>query len=232
METLTQAPTPSREFWLGVRGELPILFGVVPFGMIYGILALSAGLSPLDAQAMSSVVFAGSSQFMTAKLISAVTPGLIIILTGFVINLRHALYSASLAPYMRHLPLRWKAALAYLLTDEAYAVSIIHYQEPGDLTNKHWFLAGSGLTLWTSWQISTGVGIFLGAQIPAAWGLDFALPLTFIALVVPGLKDRSSTFTAIVASVAALLFFGLPFKLGLIAATFVAIAAGLWSEKK
>ncbi len=230
MDTLT--PTPTREFWQGARQELPILLGVIPFGMIYGILALSAGMSPLDAQAMSSVIFAGSSQFMTAKLISAATPGLVIILTGFVVNLRHALYSASLAPYTRHLPLKWKAALAYLLTDEAYAVSIINYQRPGEITHRHWFVLGSGLALWSSWQISTGVGIFLGAQIPSAWGLDFALPLTFIALVVPGLKDRPGIVTWIVASLAALLFFGLPFKLGLIAATFIAIASGLWSEKK
>ena len=226
------SPTPSREFWLGVREELPILLGVVPFGMIYGILALSAGLSPFDAQAMSSVVFAGSSQFMIAKLVSAATPGLVIILTGFVVNLRHALYSASLAPYTKHLPPAWKAILAYLLTDEAYAVSITHYQRHGEITHKHWHLLGAGLALWGSWQISTAVGIFLGAQIPAAWGLDFALPLTFIALVVPGLKDRPGILTAGVASLAALLFFGLPFKLGLIAATFVAIASGLWSEKK
>jgi 4-azaleucine resistance transporter AzlC len=224
--------TPSREFWLGVREELPILLGVVPFGMIYGILALNAGLSPLDAQAMSSVVFAGSAQFMTAKLVSAATPGLVILLTGFVVNLRHALYSASIAPYTKHLPPAWKAVLAYLLTDEAYAVSIVHYQREGELTYKHWHLLGAGLALWTSWQISTAIGIFLGAQIPAEWGLDFALPLTFIALVAPGLKDRASILTAVVASLAALLFFGLPFKLGLIAAAFVAIAAGLWSEKK
>jgi 4-azaleucine resistance transporter AzlC len=224
--------TPSYEFWQGIREELPILLGVIPFGMIYGILALSAGLSPLDAQAMSSVVFAGSSQFMAAKLIGAATPGLVIILTGFVINLRHALYSASLAPYTRHLPPAWKALLAYLLTDEAYAVSIVNYQRPGDITHKHWFTFGSGLALWTSWQLSTAVGIFLGAQIPSSWGLDFALPLTFIALVVPGLKDRPGVVTAVVASLAALLFFGLPFKLGLMAAAFTAIASGLWSEKK
>ena len=224
--------TPSFEFWLGVREVLPILLGVIPFGMIYGILALSAGLSPLDAQAMSSVVFAGSAQFMTANLVIAATPGLVIILTGFVVNLRHALYSASIAPYTRHLPLRWKAVLAYLLTDEAYAVSIVHYRREGEITYKHWHLLGAGLALWTSWQISTGVGIFLGRQIPAEWGLDFALPLTFIALVAPGLKDRSGVLTAIVASLAAILFFGLPFKLGLIASAFIAIAAGLWSEKK
>jgi predicted branched-subunit amino acid permease len=119
-----------------------------------------------------------------------------------------------------------------MLTDEAYAVSILHYQDKGELTHKHWYLLGSGLALWTGWQISTAVGIFLGAQIPAAWGLDFALPLTFIALVVPALKDRPGLITASVASLAALLFFGFPFKLGLITAAFVAIAAGLWSEKK
>ena len=224
--------TPSREFWLGVRHVLPILLGVIPFGMIYGILALSAGLSVFDAQAMSSVVFAGSAQFMTANLVIAATPELVIILTGFVINLRHALYSASVAPYTKHLSLGWKAILAYLLTDEAYAVTIAHYQHEGDPTYKHWHQFGAGLALWTSWQLSTAIGIFLGAQIPAEWGLDFALPLTFIALVIPGLKDRSGVLTAVVASLAALLFFGLPFKLGLIASAFVAIAAGLWSEKK
>jgi 4-azaleucine resistance transporter AzlC len=226
------ASTPSYEFWLGVREELPILLGVIPFGMIYGILALSAGLSPFDAQAMSSVVFAGSAQFMTAKLLSAATPALIVILTGFVINLRHALYSASLAPYTRHLSMRWKALLAYLLTDEAYAVTILHYQREGDITHRHWHFFGSGLALWTCWQLSTAVGIFLGAQIPPAWGLDFALPLTFIALVVPGLKDLPGIVTAAVASVAAILLFGLPFKLGLIVSVFIAIAVGLWSEKR
>lgn len=229
---MNTSSTPTQQFWLGVREELPILLGVVPFGMIYGILALDAGLSPLDAQAMSSVIFAGSAQFMTARLVGAVTPGMIVILTGFVINLRHALYSASIAPYTKHLPLKWKAALAYLLTDEAYAVSIVHYQRKGDLTHKHWHLLGSGLTLWSSWQLSTAVGIFLGAQIPASWELDFFLPLTFIALVVPGLRDVAGFITAAVASLCALIFFGLPLKLGLILSAFIGIAAGLWSDKK
>src|SRR5512140_173767 len=123
----TPPSSPSREFWLGVREELPILLGVIPFGMIYGVLALSAGLSPIDAQSMSWVVFAGSAQFLTAKLIGEATPILVIILTGFIVNLRHMLYSATIAPYTKHLPLRWKAALAYLLTDEAFVVSAINY---------------------------------------------------------------------------------------------------------
>lgn len=224
--------TASQQFLLGVKDELPILVGVVPFGMIYGILALSAGLNPFDAQAMSAVIFAGSSQFMTVQLIREATPWLVILLTGFIINLRHALYSATIAPYIKHLPRRWKALLAYLLTDEAFAVAALNYQREGVTRFGHWYFFGAGLALWTSWQASTAVGIFLGAQVPGSWGLDFTLPLTFIALVVPALKDKAGIVTAIVASLAALLFFGLPYKLGLIVAAALAIAAGMWVEAR
>ena len=125
--------TASQQFLFGVKDELPILVGVVPFGMIYGILALSAGLHPLDAQAMSAVVFAGSAQFMTTQLVKVATPTLVIIVTGFIINLRHALYSATLAPYVKHLPLRWKALLAYLLTDVADEVTLTIHTVSGAL---------------------------------------------------------------------------------------------------
>ena len=128
----------SQQFFSGVRDELPILVGVIPFGMIYGILALSAGLDPRDAQAMSAVIFAGSAQFMTVQLIKVNTPIIVIILTGFVINLRHALYSASLAPYTQKLNAWWKTLLSYLLTDEAYAVTVTHYQREGMSPFSHW----------------------------------------------------------------------------------------------
>src|SRR5690606_20428358 len=100
--------------------------------------------------------------------------GLVIVFTIAIVNLRHALYSASVSPYTRKLSHFWKWILAYLLTDEAYAVTITHYQQEGDDSEKHWFFLGSGLALWTTWQLSTAVGIFLGAQIPASWSLDFA----------------------------------------------------------
>lgn len=221
-----------QQFFSGVRDELPILVGVIPFGMIYGILALGAGLRPGDAQAMSAVIFAGSSQFMTVQLLKAQTPALVIILTGFVINLRHALYSASLAPYLQHLNTGWKTLLSYLLTDEAYAVAVTHYAREGQTRYSHWYFLGAGLALWGSWQTSTAVGIFLDAQVPESWGLDFTLPLAFIALVVPALNDKAGIVTAGVASLAALLFLGLPFKLGLIAAALTAIAAGMWMEAR
>ncbi len=220
------------ELLRGVRAELPILLGVAPFGMIYGVLAASAGLPTLDAQAMSAVVFAGSSQFMLVQLFELGTPAIMMILTGFVINLRHALYSASIAPYTRHLSLLWKVVLSYLLTDEAYAVAIMRYRDDEAITRKHWFFLGAGLALWICWQISTAAGLFLGAQVPPEWGLDLTLALTFIAIAVPAIRDSPSLFSALSAGATALLTWNLPYKLGLIASALVGIGVGLWSEKK
>jgi branched chain amino acid efflux pump len=119
-----------------------------------------------------------------------------------------------------------------LLTDEAYAVAITHYQQPGDMTRKHWYFLGTGLALWSTWQASTAIGVILGAQVPASWSLDFTLPLTFIALVVPMLKDRAGLAAAIAAGIVAVLAAVLPLKLGLILATLIGITVGLYLEPK
>jgi len=209
-----------------VRAEFPLLISVFPFGMIYGVLALNAGLSLAAAQSMSWMVFAGSSQFIAAKLIRDAAPAMLIILTIAVVNLRHALYSASLAPFLKKLSLRWKILLSYLLTDEAYAVTVIHYDAAGVTPSSHWYFFGAGLALWATWQVSTAVGIFLGAALPANWPLDFALPLTFIALVIPALKNRPAVAAAFSAGLTALLTYHLPYKLGLIVAACVGIFVG------
>lgn len=224
-----------REFWAGVRAEFPLLVGVFPFGMIYGVLALEAGLQVAPAQAMSSIVFAGSSQFIATQLFKTSAPSLVIVLTIFVVNLRHALYSASVAPYINHLSPRWKVLLAYLLTDEAYAIAITRYsnQEKNLVSPySHGFFLGAGVALWSIWQISTALGIGLGAVVPDAWQLDFTLALTFIALVAPLVKDRASLGAALAAGIVALLAFGLPYKLGLLAAALAGIAAGMLLEKQ
>lgn len=200
--------------------------------MIYGVLAVSAGLPPIAAQAMSSIVFAGSSQFIGQQMLGNAEPALIIVLTAFVVNLRHMLYSASVQPYIKHLPARWKYLLAYLLTDEAYATTIVHYHQPGELTHKHWFYLGSALALWTTWQTSTAAGVLFGAsaQVPAAWGLDFTLAVTFIGLVVTSLKDRAAVAAALSASVVAVAALDLPYKLGLMLAALTGITVGLVLE--
>lgn len=223
------------EFWGGVRAQLPILLGTSPFGMIYGILAIDAGLPVEVALGMSMIVFAGSSQFIAAQLFASGTPGVIIVLTTFVVNLRHMLYSASLAPYVKHLAAAWKYTLAFLLTDEAYAVSITHYERssapPARNTLKHWYTFGAGLTLWVSWQISTAAGLLLGTSVPQGWALDFTLPLTFIALLMPVLKDRPMILAALVAGITALAASALPYNLGLILAVLVGIGSGMLAEQ-
>lgn len=226
--------TRRREFLSGCRDELPILLGVAPFGMIYGLLALSAGLSAGVAQSMSSVVFAGSAQFVAAQLIHERAPGGVIVLTVLVVNLRHALYSASVAPYLRPLGKGWKAGLAYLLTDEAYAVAITRYLHDEGRSEvspyRHWYFLGAGFTLWAAWQWSTAVGIFVGARVPASWSLDFTLALTFIALVFPSLKDWAGVAAALAAGAVAVLGVGLPYKLGLPLAAAAGVLAGLVTE--
>jgi 4-azaleucine resistance transporter AzlC len=222
--------TRKQEFWNGVRDEAPILLGVIPFGLLFGALAMSAQLSSLMAQAMSSVIFAGSAQFIAAQLVGTGTSGLVVLMVVFVVNLRHALYSASVAPHVQHLNPGWKLLLSYLLTDEAYAVTITHYNRDGDSQNRHWYFLGAGLTLWSSWQVSTAVGIFIGAQIPSNWPLNFVLPLTFIALVVPALKDRASVAAAAVAGLVGLLAMNFPYKTGLLAAALIGILTGLVIE--
>ena len=222
----------AKNFWAGVRAEIPLLIGVFPFGLIYGALALDAGLSKLAAQLMSSIVFAGSSQFITTQLVHEAAPGLVIVLTIAVVNLRHMLYSASLAPYLAPLSTRWKMLLSYLLTDEAYAPTIIRYEKEGLQPLSHWFLLGAGVALWSTWQVSTAFGIFLGTAIPDAWSLDFALPLTFIAMVVPVLKNRPAIAAALSAGVVALMAYSLPYRLGLIVAALVGIVVGSVLEGK
>jgi 4-azaleucine resistance transporter AzlC len=215
-----------KTFWQGVRAEFPLLVGVFPFGMIYGALALNAGLSSAAAQGMSSIVFAGSAQLVTTQLVLNAAPGAVILLTIAVVNLRHMLYSASLAPYLKNLSLKWKVLLSYLLTDEAYAPSIIKYEKEGTTPLSHWFVFGAGFSLWFNWQVSTALGIFLGAAIPESWPLDFALPLTFIAMVMPMLKNRPVIAAVLSAGVVALLAYGLSYKLGLILAALTGIAVG------
>jgi branched chain amino acid efflux pump len=222
----------TRSFGAGVRAELPLLVGVFPFGMIYGALAINAGLSNVAAQLMSSIVFAGSSQFVAAQLVHDSAPVFVIVLTIAVVNLRHMLYSASLAPYLKDLSFSWKVMISYFLTDEAYAPSIIKYEEEGRQPSSHWFVLGAGFSLWFIWQTSTALGIFLGAAIPETWPLDFALPLTFIAMVMPVLKDRPVVAAALSAGVVALLAYNLPYKLGLILAALTGIAIGAILEQR
>lgn len=223
--------TRRSEFLAGVRAELPLLLGVAPFGMAYGAYAVESGLSKAAAQAMSVIVLGGASQFVAVRLVEAATPGAIVVLAIALVNMRHMLYSASVAPYIEHLGLRWRLLLGYVLTDEAYVVAIQRYREPGDASLRHWYLLGAEFALWSCWQVTTAGGVFLGAAVPDGWSLDFALPLTFIAIVVPALRERPALAAALVAAIVGTAAFRWPYSTGLFTAAAAGLAAGMMFDR-
>ncbi|MFO7634513.1 MAG: AzlC family ABC transporter permease [Caldilinea sp.] len=221
------------EFWRGVKATIPLVIGAVPFGIIFGALAVNSGLSTGAAAAMSAFVFAGSSQFIAAGLVGSGAGILIIVLTTFVVNLRHSLYSVTLAPHMKHLPQRWLVPLGFWLTDESFLVVAERYRQLDASPYKHWFFLGSALAMYINWQLCTWIGIVAGQRLPnpASWGLDFALIVTFIGMVAPSLRSRTVAASVLAAAIAALLLAGLPNQLGLIVAALVGVAAGMLAER-
>lgn len=230
-ETADRSRTlPRGEFLAGARDQLSLLVGVVPLGMLFGALSISSGLPPVTVLGFSLLVFAGSSQFLAIELIARGASPLVTILSILIINLRHTLYSANLAPHFHRLSPRWKWLLAWLLTDEAFAMASRRYRSP-NTSLAHWYTLGTGLALFVGWQISTAAGILLGARIPEGLPLDFTLPLTFMAILLPTLTDRSTLITAITAGILALAFASFPNKLGLLLAVGLGIAAGVQAQR-
>jgi 4-azaleucine resistance transporter AzlC len=227
------ATAPRAQFWAGARATIPLLVGAFPFGLIYGALAVTSGLNPWAAAAMSAFVFAGSAQFISVGLIAAGTPTLIIILTTFVVNARHALYSATLAPYLRGVSSRWLGPLGFWLTDESFVVAAKQFEENPKQKNKEWYLLGSEIAMYLNWQMVTWIGIVAGQAIPdpQGWGLDFALVVTFIGMLIPMIKGRPTLAAVVVAGAAALLGNGLPNRSGLLVAALLGIAAGVLTER-
>lgn len=211
-----------------------MLVGALPFGIIFGTLAVSSGLSAGATLAMSALVFAGSAQFIAVGLIASGAGLLVILLTTLIVNLRHLLYSASLLPYVRDLSQRWRVPLAFWLTDESYAVAHRYYLDPNAaLEYKHWYFLGSCMAMYSNWFACTLVGVVLGSTLPgmADWGLDFAMVATFIGIVVPLLRTRPMLVAALVAAAVAVAAHGLPYKLGLMLAALAGVTAGIVAER-
>lgn len=210
-----------------------MLAAVVPFGMVAGLTAVGSGLSGLQAMVFSATVFAGASQLATVQLIADGAVPAVILLTALTVNLRMMMYSASLAPHFQHLGSRWRLALAYLLVDQNYALSINRFHRPGGgfEPHGHWYYLGAGAALWLTWQAGNAAGIFLGAGIPAGWSLDFAVPLIFIVMLVPALRDRAHVVAAVAGGAVATAGHAMPLKLGIIAGALSGIAAGYAFER-
>ena len=216
-----------QEFLAGARDIFPLIVGAIPFGIIFGTLAQSSGLSFAGTMAMSAFVFAGSSQFIALGLLATGTALPVIILTTFVVNLRHLLYSVSLVPHVQLLPQRWKVLIGFWLTDEAFAVAINRYSSDRT-TYRHWYYLGAALFMYVNWQLCTLAGLLFGQLIPnaASWGLDFAMSVTFIGMIIPYIKSSPMVVTVVVSGIVSLLAYRLPHQLGLIVAALAGIVAG------
>jgi 4-azaleucine resistance transporter AzlC len=220
----------NKDFLAGVKGSLPILIGVIPFAMITGVGAVSVGLTFWETLGMSVLVFAGASQLVIFQLMSAGSPWIIMVLTAWVVNVRFTMYSASLAPYLQKLSTGRKALLAYMLSDQAFGVSMSRFVSTEKEMDHRWFYFGAALTIWTAWQVSAIIGTLLGALVPASLGFDFAFPLSFMALMFGALRDRPTFVAALVGGFVAVMAKGLPYNIGLVLATFLGIAAGYAAE--
>ncbi len=220
-----------QDFLTGARDSLPILLGVVPFALICSVAAVSVGLTPFEAAGMSFVVFAGASQLAVLQLIGEGALWIVMLLTAWIINLRFTMYSASLAPYLQKEPLHRKIPFVYILSDQAFGVTMSHFANEVP-ANPAWYYYGAAATIWLTWIISAILGALLGAFVPASWGLDFAFPLSFMALMFASLKDRPTLIAALVGGITAVITKGLPYNLGLILAATLGITAGVFAEKK
>jgi 4-azaleucine resistance transporter AzlC len=220
----------NKDFVAGARGSLPILIGVIPFAMITGVAAVSVGLTFFETVGMSVLVFAGASQMVVFQLMTAGSPWIIMVLTAWVINVRFTMYSATLAPYLQKLSTWQKALLAYMLSDQAFGVSMSHFVTAKEEVNHRWYYFGAALTIWIAWQISAVIGALLGALVPASWGFDFAFPLSFMALMFGALRDYPTVVAALAGGIIAVLAKGLPYNIGLVLAIFLGIAAGYFTE--
>ena len=216
----------SPDFRAGVAEMLPANLGFVPFGLVCGVGASAAGADWLAAWGMAAIIFSGAAQILCAQLLAADAPIAIIVLTCFVAGLRFLMYSAAMAPYVKPLPPRWQNALAFLLTDQAFAAAIRRFNADENPRAGALHFLGAGLSIWVAWQAWCMAGFFAGYLVPASWSLEFAVPLCFIALVAPLLRNAPSIFAAIVAGVAVIALEALPMKLNLIVAGGLGIVAG------
>ena len=221
-----------KEAAAAARVSLPFILGIAPFGMVTGVAMVASGIPPLEAMAMSLVVYAGASMLAAAQLLAGDAPIAAILLTVLFVNLRFMAYSASIRQHLAALAPRWKLAACYFLADNAYGMSIARFAEHPDMAGKAGYYFGAAVPVWLAWQLMVALGIALGAGVPASWRLEFASPLAFIALTVPLLRDRAMVAAALAAALTALAAWSLPMRLGLAAATLAGLAAGLLVRRR
>lgn len=229
---MTETTSLSAAYWRGFRQGLPFVLVIVPFGVLFGVAGNEAGLNLVEVMGFSILVIAGASQFTALQLMNDHASTIMVILASLAVNLRMAMYSASLAPHLGAAP-RWQRALvAYFMVDQVYALSAADSERAPkqSLGQKLAYYAGACTPVCPQWYFSTLTGALLGKAIPAEFALDFAVPVTFLAMIAPMLRSLPHLAAATVSIVAALLLAFLPSGLGLMGAAVLAMAAGAQTE--
>ncbi len=196
------------EFRAGVIAVTPLLIGVIPFGLVAGAAPVDAHLGGGIAIGLSTIVFAGASQLAMVDVLGGGGSVAVAVLTAWTINLRLMLYSASLSPFLARESHTRRAGIAYVLTDQAYAVSITRWAGGGreaEPERRVPFYLGAALALWVNWQICTVVGVLVGGAIPDSLPIEFAVPLVFLVLLVPTLTSSPAVMAAVFGGAAAVL---------------------------
>ncbi|NCO87407.1 MAG: branched-chain amino acid ABC transporter permease [Rhodobacterales bacterium] len=228
------AATAKSAFWLGFRDGVPFLLVLAPFGILFGVAATEAGLPLLETMLFSIVVIAGASQFSALQLMVDATPTLIVLATALAVNLRMAMYSASLTPYLGQARLWQRALIAYFLVDATYACAISRFErEPGwDLRTRVAYFFGAVAPVCPSWYVLTLIGALIGTAIPAWLALDFAVPICFLAMIGPMLRTLAHLAAALTSVTLALVLAFVPYSLGLLVAALAAMMVGAWVETR
>lgn len=224
--------TTKRAFLLGIRDSLPFIVVVMPFALLFGVVATETGLSVAQTFAFSIAVIAGAAQFAAVQLMADNAPILIIVATALAVNLRMAMYSASIAPYLRGVSFWKRAVMSYILVDQSYAIGLAKYESTPDMTppERVAYFTGTMLLNMPLWYGGTLVGALVGAQIPPEYALDFAVPITFLALIGPMLKTAAHVMAALTSVIVALLLAFIPYNLGLMIAAVAAMVVGAQVE--
>ncbi len=217
-----------KTFLKGILEVCPLMIPVVPFGIIFGVIGMDLGIGPYMTFGMSIIVFGGASQIVLLQLFSGGASSLVILSSVGAVNSRHLLYGAVLSEYLSGLKFFWKIILSYFLVDQAFAVSNQYFKKNKKDKNKHYHLLAGGLTCWTVWQMSTLIGIFLGSIVPEELGLSFAIPLTFLALLINDFKKIKNVVVMLVSALIATLGYSIiPFKAYIIVAALSALLVAL-----
>ncbi len=227
--TSTTRKSPYRE---GIVDSIPFILVIIPFASLFGVLATEAGLNVVETMAFSIVVIAGAAQFTALQLMQENAPTVIVLISALAVNLRMAMYSASLTPYIGAAPLWQRALCAYLTVDQSYVVGVSKFEREPDMTvpARVVYFLGAVTPIVPLWYAFTYIGAVLGSQIPESWALDFAIPITFLAMIAPMFRTAAHVIAALVAVVVSLLAAGVPYSLGLIIAGIAGMMAGAQSE--